>query len=616
MKKIISVILTLLIAVSCITAYGMLDVSATQSRTENFNKNFSLSGSGSDDIVSVAAAQLGKTGSQLGYSEQWCADFVSDCAILANQSSAIPASGYCPTLRQNILNAGGYYVDKNSAKKGDIVFYGNNGADHVEIVYAASNGNVSTYGGNSGSGSSLYSRSVRQHPTQSQSIAYIVRPKYSAINKPTDVHLDRSQVWYDIQDDIVLYPRANDVEYFWISVYKDGNQIISQRLDVNSELRFSANQWGYGEYYSWITAANSAGATDSEGISFSVVGSPTYNDIWTSKGFYDWDENEEIKINISPVCAKTLWLGIDFLDNDLHYVKRIITQQSDTTFTIPAKTLGIGYFSAYFTVINGSGSVDTKAVYFYVGQKQNVGEEFFAKIKNSSSNKYLTAVGNNVEGKDENCDKQQVWLFYRLSDGSYKIKNYYDYRSMDVENYADAGAGTNVQVYNDWDSTAQRFYIYQINGAYYIKPVCTDMVLDLSQTTNNLEVWGAGFNWSPQKFEIEKISQDKIGVHNYTDKIIKPTTTQKGYVEHICSVCGNSYTDKYCILGDTDNDGILSVNDATQMQMYLSFTNDNNGNLIINENDEYEFAIADFNKDNALTVSDVTAIQMAIVNAD
>ncbi len=187
---------------------------------------------------------------------------------------------------------------------------------------------------------------------------------------------------------------------------------------------------------------------------------------------------------------------------------------------------------------------------------------------------------------------------------------------MDVENYADAGAGTNVQVYNDWDSTAQRFYIYQINGAYYIKPVCTDMVLDLSQTTNNLEVWGAGFNWSPQKFEIEKISQDKIGVHNYTDKIIKPTTTQKGYVEHICSVCGNSYTDKYCILGDTDNDGILSVNDATQMQMYLSFTNDNNGNLIINENDEYEFAIADFNKDNALTVSDVTAIQMAIVNAD
>ena len=174
LKNVVSAIIIL-----CMISQSVVTAFATQNRTGNFSKSYSLSGNGATDIVRVAAAQLGRTGSQLGYSEQWCADFVSDCAILANQSAAIPAAGYCPTLRQNIINAGGQYVSKANAKAGDIVFYGNNGADHVEIVYAASNGNVSTYGGNSGSEGSLYSRKVKQHATQTMSIAYIVRPNYS-----------------------------------------------------------------------------------------------------------------------------------------------------------------------------------------------------------------------------------------------------------------------------------------------------------------------------------------------------------------------------------------------------------------------------------------------------
>ena len=177
-KKILKNVVSAIIIV-CMISQSVVTAFATQNRTGNFSKSYSLSGNGATDIVRVAAAQLGRTGSQLGYSEQWCADFVSDCAILANQSAAIPAAGYCPTLRQNIINAGGQYVSKADAKAGDIVFYGNNGADHVEIVYAASNGNVSTYGGNSGSEGSLYSRKVKQHATQTMSIAYIVRPNYS-----------------------------------------------------------------------------------------------------------------------------------------------------------------------------------------------------------------------------------------------------------------------------------------------------------------------------------------------------------------------------------------------------------------------------------------------------
>ena len=417
-------------------------------------------------------------------------------------------------------------------------------------------------------------------------------------NPPTNVYLDKNQYWYDIQDTITLYPHADNATSYWLSVYKGDNHIVDTSVD--GEYSFSASQWGYGDYYAWITASNSVGGTDSERISFTVCGVPSYSDIWTSKGFYDWDENEQIKINVSTVCAKGQCIGIDFLDNNLNYVKRIITENCDTTFTVSAKTLGIGYFSAYFSVFNGSGGIDTKKVYFYIGQKKDLGAEFCAKIKNQSLKKYLTAVENNVEGKDENCDKQQVWFFYRLSDGSYKIKNYYDWRSMDVHNYADAGAGTNVQVYEDWDSDAQRFYIYEICGAYYIKPVCTDMVLDMSQSTYNLEVWGAGFNWTPQKFDIEKIEESDIGVHKYTEKVVPPTKDNNGYTEHICSICGHSYKDTYTYIGDINADGNINILDATMIQKHSAELELLDDNLC---------KYADVNGDGKADIIDATLIQ-------
>ena len=322
--------------------------------------------------------------------------------------------------------------------------------------------------------------------------------------KPSNVSLSKNQYWYDIKDTITLYPNADNATSYWLSVYKDNNHIVDQAID--GEFSFQASQWGYGDYYAWITASNSCGSTDSEGINFTVCGAPSYTGISTSKAFYDWDADETVEITVNSVCAKGHVIGIDSLDDNLNYVKRVVTDGSDSTYRISAKSLGVGYFSAYFSVYNGSGSIDTKSVKFYIGQKKDLGSDFYAKIKNDSSNKYLTVVDNNVEGKDYSNDNSQVWHFKKLEDGSYKIINCNDGRALDVDNYASAGAGSNVHIYNDWDSTAQRFYIYELCGAYYIKPQCTDLVLDMSQSTYNLEVWGSSFDWHPQKFSIEKLS--------------------------------------------------------------------------------------------------------------
>lgn len=132
----------------------------TQSHTENFSRDYSLTGNGATDIIAVAFAQLGKTGSQLGYTEQWCADFIGDCAILAGQSAAVPLDGYVPTFRAKLIEAGGFYSTSNP-QPGDICIIdwdGTQGNDHVEIVYAVSGTTVSTIGGNTGGGSSLYTR--------------------------------------------------------------------------------------------------------------------------------------------------------------------------------------------------------------------------------------------------------------------------------------------------------------------------------------------------------------------------------------------------------------------------------------------------------------------------
>ena len=166
------------------------NVSATQSRTGNFNKSFTLTGNQANDICSVALAQYQRTGAMFGYTEGWCADFVSDCAILAGASSAIPATGGVPYLKQNILNAGGKVV--STPQVGDIAFMdwgGGGNYYHVEIVYAVSGSMVYTIGGNSGRDTSSDSTSeVWKHGPYAANHKFFtcfVRPNYKNTPQPT-----------------------------------------------------------------------------------------------------------------------------------------------------------------------------------------------------------------------------------------------------------------------------------------------------------------------------------------------------------------------------------------------------------------------------------------------
>ena len=548
-KRIASLFTSLLMIVSLMVVMPTMSVSATQSKINNFNKSYTLTGNAQNDMVAIAKAQIGMTQSQLGYTEQWCADFVSDCARLANQSIAIPANGSCYSLMNAVKNAGGHTVSKSEALPGDLVFFSSssnpNGGAHVELVYGYSNGVLKSIGGNChiDGVSKVYDRSNGK----SSSVSYycVIRPNYTSLlpGKPTNVKLSKNQYWYDLKDTITLTPSSNGATSYVMSVEKDGKRIIDC-ISLNGAYSFAANKWGYGKYHAWISATNSAGTTDSSACDFEVVKAPSYSDVWCSKGFYDYDSNESIDIYIKASCTKGQTIGIDYLDEDLNPVKRVVTSNCGNSYKISTKSLGKGYFSAYFTIWNGSGSVDTKRTYFYVGQKQNVGTDFYARIKNNAANKYLTNSNGNVNGTTLNCSKQQIWKFVRQSDNSYKLISAYDNGAMDVKDYATSGSGTNVQMNSSWDTNAQKFYIYYINKSYYFKPVCADLALDLSNKTSNLEVWGAGFNWNPQKFSIEKVNTNDIGVHKFSTWTTtkNATCTQVGTKSRKCTVCGKTET--------------------------------------------------------------------------
>ena len=548
-KRIASLFTSLLMIVSLMVVMPTMSVSATQSKINNFNKSYTLTGNAQNDMVAIAKAQIGMTQSQLGYTEQWCADFVSDCARLANQSIAIPANGSCYSLMNAVKNAGGHTVSKSEALPGDLVFFSSssnpNGGAHVELVYGYSNGVLKSIGGNChiDGVSKVYDRSNGK----SSSVSYycVIRPNYTSLlpGKPTNVKLSKNQYWYDLKDTITLTPSSNGATSYVMSVEKDGKRIIDC-ISLNGAYSFAANKWGYGKYHAWISATNSAGTTDSSACDFEVVKAPSYSDVWCSKGFYDYDSNESIDIYIKASCTKGQTIGIDYLDEDLNPVKRVVTSNCGNSYKISTKSLGKGYFSAYFTIWNGSGSVDTKRTYFYVGQKQNVGTDFYARIKNNAANKYLTNSNGNVNGTTLDCSKQQIWKFVRQSDNSYKLISAYDNGAMDVKDYATSGSGTNVQMNSSWDTNAQKFYIYYVNKSYYFKPVCADLALDLSNKTSNLEVWGAGFNWNPQKFSIEKVNTNDIGVHKFSTWTTtkNATCTQVGTKSRKCTVCGKTET--------------------------------------------------------------------------
>ena len=182
LTKALSLIISVLILASVFTS----TVYATQSNYNKFDTSaFSLTDNPGKDMSVIALAQLGKTGTDLNYSEEWCADFVGDCAILIEQSAAVPLYGGVEGLYTRLLDADATKVT-SAPVPGDLVFINWDGEErksHIEIVYDydEETNTVFTVGGNTGDYDSYCERKVGTHEISldSDMIKAILRPAYS-----------------------------------------------------------------------------------------------------------------------------------------------------------------------------------------------------------------------------------------------------------------------------------------------------------------------------------------------------------------------------------------------------------------------------------------------------
>lgn len=182
LTKALSLIISVLLLASVFTS----TVYATQSNYDKFDTSaFSLTGNPGKDMSVIALAQLGKTGTDLNYSEEWCADFVGDCAIIVEQTAAVPLYGAVEGLYTKLLDAGATQVTSEPVP-GDLVFINWDGEarkGHIEIVYDydAETKTVFTVGGNTGGYDTYYERHVGTHEIilGSDTIKAILRPDYN-----------------------------------------------------------------------------------------------------------------------------------------------------------------------------------------------------------------------------------------------------------------------------------------------------------------------------------------------------------------------------------------------------------------------------------------------------
>lgn len=123
-KKMFYLLLITLMSLMC-----TIPVLAVEKKSQNFSRNYTLTGNQAQDIINIARAQNNKAKAQLGYKNPWCAAFVLDCARLSGISESIIPYNYaegggCGYLYRKLINdCKAKQISKSDAKPGDIVFY-------------------------------------------------------------------------------------------------------------------------------------------------------------------------------------------------------------------------------------------------------------------------------------------------------------------------------------------------------------------------------------------------------------------------------------------------------------------------------------------------------------
>ena len=518
LNKLVAVFLAVMMTIAFWTYMPQMKADAAQNRTANFNKSYTLGNNLSQNMINVAYAQIGKTGSQLGYTENWCADFVSDCAELAGYGSAVPRNANCTNLYNAIKNAGGTDIDKSQAQPGDIVFYDNNKspngiADHVEIVYSGTGESLLSIGGNTGSSSVSSAKvcSPRNHPYV---ILHIIRPAGSTM----------SNDWYDNYSIVDLGTGFCAT----ISNSTTGGYLNNEGWNVSS---YPGNDQ---KNQAWIFNQQSDG-------------SYTITSMLDTARLTTCDRNNgngsSIVVSHDGVDLAQKWYI--YKNKEKGYILRPL--HSDRVMDLD----GGGYAAG--TNIQLYEYNDTISQYYNINKidwrnmlsPSDIGTNFCAYIYNNTTGGYLDNEGWNVAAYPGHGGISQIFYFEKQNDGSYIISSLLDNARLTTGD-GEYNNKSSIVVTHDEINQSQKWYIYETTREYIFRPLQSDKVMDLDgggyAAGTNIQLYEYNSTF-PQYYSIKKVDYNLTinfdsnnGICSLRNKVISykniygilPTPTKNG----------------------------------------------------------------------------------------
>ena len=167
------------------------------------------------------------------------------------------------------------------------------------------------------------------------------------------------------------------------------------------------------------------------------------------------------------------------------------------------------YFFQFWYITSSQNSADKKPLPTELPGPLDMGDDFYAYVKHSDSERYLSVESGNVTVNN----KWDIWHFIRNNDTSYTIewKRLGWYLNAEADGNSD---WTNVNITGSKGGNTQKWYIYGSDGNYVFMPKSSDCrVLDIENGSTgfgaNIQIFS--YNLTPsQKFCIEKTTDHLV----------------------------------------------------------------------------------------------------------
>lgn len=459
-RKLLCLVTALVIAASCMSAAFTTanaaeiedQPSLTQDRTMYYVKDYTLTGNYIVDYLNVARAQMGKTKSQLNYTESWCANFANDCARLTGMpDNIIPynysmraSCAYMYDYMRNYCNA--RIIDRaEDTQPGDLVFYYCPAAGfflHVGIIENSDyfiEGNRKYY-------DSEPERKVC-HLSFNYNYKCYVHP--TGVNDYESGHVER------------IYVRPNygvEAPKMFESKIPDDYALPEKTLEYNEYSVF------YGRGVAWVQAVlGQAGLMNKIDARYDEETRNAVNAFFRSKGLpetgvvdenavkllqEEWEilknpqiNNARVNQSIFHYYSDTVSFSADIRNADTVELvvksgEKELFRKDGASVSVPAEELKPGSYTAYFEAVNDYSTVASDIMSFTVESFEPKAPHF----KVTDADTYSAAVFNwktadkaesyTVKISDENSGKEYITksgiernhLAIRLPKGQYKAE--------------------------------------------------------------------------------------------------------------------------------------------------------------------------------------------------